>query len=236
MIDAGVIRVFVDFVKREHHRLSSATKEGMASAMWYLCRDDKVTARKELGLRLMCAYLSDESPAVVEHAAGALSSLTITVQENRDAVREEGGFQKLLELLVAHRATANGGKETQQHPSSVVPGQPVSFSYALMNILLSVRNATSANEANLKMASAFPGLLSALVSIIQNGSEDYAKEAALCVKNLSLDRGAVEEMSALGVGNALTRLAEKGTTDPVRKAAAMALQSVTRYGVGPLRR
>lgn len=224
LIELKVISQLVQTIESNFERVSATAKEAAASAVWYLCRDDKLTARREGGLHLMCRLLHDSSTAVVEHAAGALSSLTITVQENRDTVRETGGLRKLLELVVQNCevCTAPPGQQSS--------GQPSSFAYALLNCLLSVRNATSSNEPNMKLAATFADLTRSLVFITAKGADEFAKEAALCIKNLSLDRQFVDDLCALGGTSALTSLAERGSTDAVRKAAAMALQSVTRYG------
>lgn len=224
MNETKVIAALVKFVAENREKVSPTAKEAVASATWFLCRDDKTTARKERGLHLMCELLHDDCVGVVEHAAGAISSLTITEPENRDIVREEGGFVKLLELLVVHHEVAVVPLVAQQ------ASQAVSFSPALLNVLLSIRNTTSANETNMKLAASFPQLARVLVFIVSRGVDEHAKEAALCIKNLSLDKHCVEEMLTLGVVPGLTSLAERGVSDGSKKAAAMALQSVTRYG------
>jgi hypothetical protein len=223
LIELKVVAQLVHSIEVNFDRISATAKEAAASAVWYLCRDDKLTARREGGLRLMCRLLYDASTAVVEHAAGALSSLTITVQENRDAVREEGGLHKLLELVVSNFEVCTAP------PGQQAAGQPSSFAYALLNCLLSIRNATSSNDANMKIAASFPELSQAFAVIVGKGADEFAKEAALCIKNLSLDRQFIDDFSARGGTSALTSLSERGSSEAVRKAAAMALQSVTRY-------
>lgn len=213
----------VHSIEENFELISATAKEAAASAVWYLCRDDKHTSRREGGLRLMCHLLHDASTAVVENAAGALSSLTITAQENRDAVRNEGGLDKLLALVTTNYEVCVAP------PGQQASGQPSSFAYVLMNCLLSIRNATSSNDANMKIAADFPELDKVLVFIVAKGADDFAKEAALCVKNLSLERQFVELFTASGGVAALTSLSERGSADAVRKAAVMALQSVTRY-------
>lgn len=228
MIEAGAIATFVQIVNEAGDRATGPMKDATASAIWYLSRDDKITARKEGGLQLMCRLLFDESFSVVEHAAGALSSLTITNAENKDSIREEKGFQKLLELLVKHhKCPPLHGQQQSPQPA---PGQPPTFSFALLNVLLAIRNATGANETNLKIAAAYPGVNAALAHILMYSAEEFAKEAALCIRNLWLDSEAAKELSSLGVVSALTLLGEKGSTDAGRKAAVVALQSVSRYG------
>ncbi|KAH9589125.1 Armadillo [Trypanosoma melophagium] len=242
MVSAGVVRALVHVVedcyvtndtKTSTKQLSSTShqqqqeqqpslqlKETVASALWYLSRDDKVAPREEGGLELLCRLLQEEDqPSVVlEQAAGALSSLTVNSQENRIKLREFGGLQALLRLIEVKAPLAfpqntrnsNGGKSAVSstavgramgisgNGSSKVDGT-VSHTYAVLNALLAIRNSSSSNEENLRCvaewrhqqagegtptsftsSSSTSPFTASLLYIIQYGSEDCAREAALC--------------------------------------------------------
>ncbi|ORC92572.1 vacuolar protein 8 [Trypanosoma theileri] len=256
---------------QQQQQPSLQLKETVASALWYLSRDDKVAPREEGGLELLCRLLQEEDqPSVVlEQAAGALSSLTVNSQENRIKLREYGGLHALLRLIQVKAPLAfpqntpngNGGKTTFSssttgrsagvnsiNSSSKMDGT-VSHTYAVLNALLAIRNSSSSNEDNLRCVAEWrhpqtgEGVSSSsstsasnstspftasLLYIIQYGSEDCAREAALCVKNLCGHAKALDSLLQQDAVEVLGGLAERGSTDSVRRAAAMTLHSLAR--------
>ncbi|EAN92884.1 hypothetical protein, conserved, partial [Trypanosoma cruzi] len=67
-----------------------------------------------------------------------------------------------------------------------------------------------------------------LLYIIQHGSEDCAREAALCVKNLCGHAKALESLLQQDAVELIGGLAERGSSDSVRRAATMTLHSLAR--------
>jgi hypothetical protein len=218
MIECGCIGELVTLVRSVGEGASTTLKEAVASAFWYLSREDKVSPAKDGALKLMCEFLTDETSAVVEQAAGALSSMTVTNQENRDNVREVGGLEHLL-FLITKRCRA---VFTEKSPNAQ------GWTYALLNVLLAVRNCTSTNETNVLVVARFDGAIDALLSIIVKGSEDCAREAALCIKNISIDRSASDELHRKNAVSELVFLGERSNNEQVKKVAALAVQSLTR--------
>ncbi|KEG14960.1 vacuolar protein 8 [Trypanosoma grayi] len=277
MVAAGAVRALVHVVEDSYQapdaksstkQLSSASqpqqqpslqlKETVASALWYLSRDDKVAPREEGGLELLCRLLqeADQPSVVLEQAAGALSSLTVNSQENRTKLREFGGLNALLRLIeekapLAFPQNARGGNgaKTENNTIGRAAGvssgtnkveSTVSHTYAVLNALLAIRNSTSSNEENLRSVAEWryrragadakspPPFAASLLYIIQHGSEDCAREAALCVKNLCGHAKALELLLQQDAVEVLGGLAERGSTDSVRRAAAMTLHSLAR--------
>ncbi|RNF11377.1 vacuolar protein 8 [Trypanosoma rangeli] len=277
MVSAGVVRALVYAVEdcylagNANPNASSVSssqqllpslqmKETVASALWYLSRDDKVAPREEGGLELLCRLLlePDQPSAVLEQAAGAISSLTVNNQENRTKLREFGGLDALLRLIEERTPLAfsqqgrSGGdtKDSSAAISTTAKGtnsgtgkteNTVSNTYAVLNALLAIRNSTSSNEENLRYvaewrynregeaafspATSFTGWL---LYIIQHGSEDCAREAALCVKNLCGHAKSLESLLQQDAVELIGGLAERGFSDSVRRAAAMTLHSLAR--------
>ncbi|KAG5494553.1 hypothetical protein JIQ42_02163 [Leishmania sp. Namibia] len=211
---------------------STQLKETVASALWHLSRDDKETPRVQGGLELMCMLLlSPQQPSVVlEQAAGALSSLTVNNNENRDAIRTHGGLSALIQL-VADKAVAEfpQGRARSQAGKSDVSSQ----TYAVLNALLTIRNCTVNNEENVRVC--YEAISdkkctfgSALLHVIEHGAEDCAKEAALTVKNVCvLPAAASYFVQNNGVG-LVTSLSERASSDSVRRAAASLLQVLSK--------
>jgi hypothetical protein len=207
-------------------------KESIASALWYLSRDDKERPRVQGGLELMCMLLlSPQQPSVVlEQVAGALSSLTVNNGDNRDAIRTHGGLYALIQL-VSEKATAEypQGKGNSRSGKAEVS----SHSYAVLNALLTIRNCTVSNDENVRVCFeavtdkkiAFgPGLL----HIIEHGSEESAKEAALTVKNISIIPAAATFFVQHNGVALVTSLSERASTDSIRRAAASLLQVLSK--------
>ncbi|RHW68616.1 Armadillo/beta-catenin-like repeat [Trypanosoma brucei equiperdum] len=293
MVSAGVVRALVYVVDdcyqypescQNTRRSSSNTsqsqqqqqpslqlKETVASALWYLSRDDKVVPREERGLELLCRFLlePDQPSVVLEQAAGALSSLTVNSRENRAKLREFGGLHALLQLIAekaplafppqsagasgaasaTNTATATASTITVNRATTssstfgtgtVKKENTVSHAYAVLNGLLAVRNSTSSNDENLCCVAewkdpnakgntaAASSFTNSLLYIIQHGSEDCAREAVLCVKNLCGHATALDSLIAQDAVEVLGGLAERGSTDSVRRAAAMTLHSLAR--------
>ncbi|KAG8347369.1 putative Armadillo beta catenin like repeat [Trypanosoma vivax] len=241
-------------------------KETVASALWYLSRDDKVAPREEGGLELLCQFLQepDQPSVVLEQAAGALSSLTVNSQENRDKLREFGGLHALMRLIAsramdvfppqshgadrkgsasvrpANETTTTVNRAATSVSSSGKTDGNFSHTYAVLNALLVLRNSTSSNEENLRCiaewrynsrgsnTSVGTPFTTTLLHIIKNGSEDCAQEAALCVKNLCGHPKALEALLQQDAVDVLGGLAERGTTEFARRAAAMTLHSLAR--------
>ncbi|KAG5496072.1 hypothetical protein JKF63_02370 [Porcisia hertigi] len=252
MIQAGCIRCFVALVldcytsltvfqanntahKSSHfQKPSMQLKETVATAMWHLSRDDKDTPRLQGGLELLCMFLftSQQPSVVLEQAAGALSSLTVNNNENRDAIRTHGGLSALIQL-VAEKAGADYPQDnvgTQGGKTDVS-----SHTCAVLNVLLTIRNCTVNNDENVRVCceavndkdSAFG---SALLHIIERGSEDCAKEATLIVKNIcSIPATAHYFLQNRGVA-LVTSLSERASSDSVRRAAASLLQLLSKAG------
>lgn len=208
-------------------------KETVSSALWYLSRDDKVTPGEQGGLELMCMFLvmPQQPTAVLEQAAGALSSLAASNSENRESIRQNGGLQALVRLITEKAAAEFPVRKGDAARTAKVDG--TSHSYVVLNALLTIRNSTTANEDNLRYctetATAGKGeFLLALLHLIANSSEECAKEAASIVKNLC-GSGKVVELVMKNNGVAvLNGLSERATTDSTRRAAATVLQSLNR--------
>ncbi|KAG5470407.1 hypothetical protein LSCM1_01651 [Leishmania martiniquensis] len=211
---------------------STQLKETVASALWHLSRDDKETPRVQGGLELMCMLiLSPQQPSVVlEQAAGALSSLTVNNNENRDAVRTHGGLSALIQL-VADKAVAEfpQGRACSQGGKADVSPQ----TYAVLNALLTIRNCTVNNDENVRVC--FEAMTdkrcafgSALLHVIEHGSDDCAKEAALAMKNVCCLPAASSYFVQNNGVALVTSLSERASTDSVRRAAASLLQVLSR--------
>nr|CCC94438.1 conserved hypothetical protein [Trypanosoma congolense IL3000] len=292
MVAAGVVRAFVyvfedcyqypescsnskrsssSSSQSQQQQPSLQLKETVASALWYLSRDDKVAPREEKGLELLCRFLQepDQPSVVLEQAAGALSSLTVNSRENRAKLREYGGLHALLQLITdkaplafpSQTAGVNGSSAGVSTPpttastitvnrattssgstgtGAVKKENNVSHAYAVLNGLLAIRNSTSSNDENLccvaewrdqnanNKAGVSSSFTTSLLYIINNGSEDCAREAALCVKNLCGHPAALDSLIYQDAVEILGRLAERGSTDSVRRAAAMTLHSLAR--------
>ncbi|PWV17481.1 Flagellum attachment zone protein 9 [Trypanosoma cruzi] len=275
MVSAGVVRALVHVVEDCRLAMSAKAsvsplasqqqlpslqlKETVASALWYLSRDDKVAPREEGGLELLCRLLRepDQPSAVLEQAAGAISSLTVNNQENRTKLREFGGMDALLRLIEEKTPLAfsqrpkNGvdGKTVSETAGTVAgpssgtnkTENTVSNTYAVLNALLAVRNSTSSNEENLRYVAEWrcslegegtslptTSFTGCLLYIIQHGSEDCAREAALCVKNLCGHAKALESLLQQDAVELIGGLAERGSSDSVRRAATMTLHSLAR--------
>jgi hypothetical protein len=234
LVEAKVIPCFVKLVgdcssSGAAHPSVSAL-ESIACTLWNITRDDKTAVRRDGGLQLLCDVLlqfvaedqiTDSNASIVEQTCGALHSLTVNTPENRDFLRENGTLLKIVTLLSKTVQGAGGGSQLSK------PSPPMQAT--LLNVLLTVRNCTSANEANLRMLAANGAFLGALLSICEKAPEELAREAALCVKNASMSRQASEDLLSRSALSVLTRLAEKGTTDALQKAAASAIQSLSRY-------
>lgn len=260
MVECGVVRCLVSVIldcysaktvfpaNTANHKNTSRSqepsvqlKETVSSALWYLSRDDKVTPREQGGLELMCMFMvTPQQPNVVlEQAAGALSSLTVNNPENRDALRNSGGLQALVQLTAekatseyAARSTEGGGagRGSSKAGSEAVPP---SNTYAVLNALLTIRNSTISNEENLKycadvVCTGKAEFGHSLLYVVQNGSEEAAREAALTIKNICGAPKVVEFFNKNGCAAALTGLTERATSDSVRRAAASALQALSR--------
>ncbi|CAJ1032167.1 Armadillo/beta-catenin-like repeat, putative [Leishmania lindenbergi] len=206
---------------------STQLKETVASALWHLSRDDKDTLRVQGGLELMCMLLlSPQQPFVVlEQAAGALSSLTVNNNENRDAIRTHGGLSALIQL-VAEYSQGNVGNRAGKSDAS-------SYTYAVLNALLTIRNCTVSSDENSRVCyeaitdkkCAFG---SALLHMIEHGPEDCAKEAALTAKNICCIPAAASYFVQNNGVALVTSLSERASSDSVRRAAASLLQVLSK--------
>lgn len=250
LIDSGAIRCFAAVVldcyasitvfqsnsaahkSSRFQEPSLQLKESIASALWYLSRDDKEKPRVQGGLELMCMLLlSPQQPSVVlEQVAGALSSLTVNNGDNRDAIRTHGGLHALIQL-VSEKASAEypQGKASNRSGKAEVS----SHTYAVLNALLTIRNCTVSNDENVRMCyeavtdkkTAFGP---ALLHIIEHGSEESAKEAALTVKNISVIPAAATYFVQHNGVALVTTLSERASTDSIRRAAASLLQVLSK--------
>ncbi|KAK7199617.1 Armadillo/beta-catenin-like repeat [Novymonas esmeraldas] len=211
---------------------SPQLKESVASAVWYLSREDKDTPRLQGGVELMCMLLlAPQQPSVVlEQVAGALSSLTVNNSENRDAIRTHGGLAALIQL-VAEKASAEypqgsgGGRAGKADVSS--------HTYAVLNALLTIRNCTVNSDENVRVCSDTvadkkSNFGSALLHIIEHGSEDCAKEAAVTVKNISAVATTAAYFAQRNGVALVTSLSERASSDSVRRAAASLLQVLSK--------
>ncbi|CBZ29397.1 conserved hypothetical protein [Leishmania mexicana MHOM/GT/2001/U1103] len=206
---------------------STQLKETVASALWHLSRDDKETPRLQGGLELMCMLLlSPQQPSVVlEQAAGALSSLTVNNNENRDAVRTYGGLSALISLVSEYPQGNTGSRAGKSDVSS--------HTYAALNALLTIRNCTVNSDENVRACyealtdkkSAFG---SALLYMIEHGSEECAKEAALTAKNICFIPAAASYFVQNNGVALVTSLSERASSDSVRRAAAALLQVLSK--------
>ncbi|GET91342.1 hypothetical protein, conserved [Leishmania tarentolae] len=202
-------------------------KETVASALWHLSRDDKETPRVQGGLELMCMLLlSPQQPSVVlEQAAGALSSLTVNNTENRDAVRTRGGLSALIRLVSEYPQSNTSSRAGKADASS--------HTYAALNALLTIRNCTVNSDENVRVCyealndkkCAFG---SALLYVIEHGSEECAKEAALTAKNVCFIPAAASYFVQNNGVALVTSLSERASTDSVRRAAASLLQVLSK--------
>ncbi|KPA84495.1 hypothetical protein ABB37_01045 [Leptomonas pyrrhocoris] len=250
LIDAGAIRSFAAVVLDCYSSLtvfqsntaahkssrfqepSLQLKESIASALWYLSRDDKEKPRAQGGLDLMCMLLlSPQQPSVVlEQVAGALSSLTVNNNDNRDALRTHGGLYALIQL-VSEKASAEypQGKGNARGGKAEVS----SHTYAVLNALLTIRNCTVSNDDNVRICfdAATDKKIAfgpALLHIIEHGSEESAKEAALTVKNISVISAAASYFVQHNGVALATTLSERASTDSTRRAAASLLQALSK--------
>lgn len=207
-------------------------KEAVASALWYLSRDDKLTPHAEGGLELMCMILlSPPQPSVVlEQVAGALSSLTVNNSENRDAVRIHGGLQALIHFVsdkaVEEYPPGKGNNRSAKSDAST-------RTYAVLNALLTIRNCTVSHEENIRycydiVLDTKSKFSVALLHIIEHGPEDCAKEAALAVKNICAIPAAATFFAQHNCVALATGLSERASSDSVRRAAASLLQILSR--------
>ncbi|EPY26864.1 vacuolar protein 8 [Strigomonas culicis] len=206
-------------------------KETVASALWYLARDDKVAPREQGGLELMCMFLvSGQQPSVVlEQAAGALSSMSVSNTENRDAIRTFGGLLSLV-ALVAEKATVEYPRRDGGHGNKI---DNAPHTYAVLNALLTIRNCTGSNEENAKFCGELSLLRNGefagvLLYIVENGSEEGAREAALTLKNICASPKVQEHLNRHGGVKAVNSFSERASSDSARKAAASALQALSR--------
>ena len=250
LIDAGAIRCFAAVVLDCYASLtvfqsnsaahkssrfqepSLQLKESIASALWYLSRDDKEKPRMQGGLELMCMLLlSPQQPSVVlEQVAGALSSLTVNNSDNRDAIRTYGGLYALIQL-VSEKASAEYPQCKANNRSG--KAEVSSHTYAVLNALLTIRNCTVSNDDNVRACFEAVndkkiGFGSALLHIIEHGSEESAKEAALTVKNISIIPAAATYFVQHNGVALVTTLSERASTDSIRRAAASLLQVLSK--------
>ena len=182
--------------------------ENFAGLVWNLSRDDKDGPRTEGVMQLLLPLLSVDHEGVVEQAAGAVSSLTINNIPNRELVRESGGLSLIAKCVL----------------KPFLPEKP----YALQNALLSLRNCTSSTEASQRICVEL-GLIPRLLELMATGLEEIVREAVLCIKNLAADRVGADSLLQRNAVAMLSGLAEKQTaSEQVRKAAAMALQQLTK--------
>lgn len=251
MIEAGVVRALVAVILDCYSSRSSfptvsgssfnknsilnepspQLKESVASALWFLSRDDKVVPMVQGGLELMCMFLiaANQTTVVLEQAAGALSSLTVNNVENREAVRSLGGLQALIQLVV--------DKAKVEHRAQKVDAERGSNTdtYASLNALLTIRNCTMSNDEALAYCSELvitgnAEFVTAVLYMVQHSSEESSREAALTIKNMCSSSKMAELFSRNNAVALLSDLSERTSSDAVRKAVANALQVLNRAG------
>ena len=228
LVEARVISCFVKVVASLGINMTLLALESIACTLWNITRDDKIAVKRDGGLHLLGDILlhfvpdeaiTDQNAGLVEQTAGALHSLTVNTPENRDVLRDQGTLQKIVALLT-NTAQTSGAQLAKPTPQ---------MQGTLLNVLLTIRNCTSANESNLRLLASQSSFLGTLLNVAEKAPEELAREAALCIKNCSMSRTASEDLLQRNALAVLTRLAEKGTTDALQKAAASALQSLSRY-------
>ena len=239
MVQAGIVTAASSFAKSNKDKLlamTSSLKENLAAMLWQITRDEKAAVRNDGGLDVCAMLLKDKEDGVIEQAAGAISSLANNSNDNRDAVRDSGAFEQLL-LLLNNAAIAS---------TSTHSGAKALHSFALQHVLLAVRNCTSNNSINQRLAAekkAIPALLD-LIKVHTRGQrpapaaagtqsyspDEIAREALLCIKNIASEKQGSEEVQKHGGIQLIQGLLESPeAADAVKKAASMAQQSLSRY-------
>ncbi|CCW70516.1 unnamed protein product [Phytomonas sp. Hart1] len=198
-------------------------KECVSSAIRYLSREDKVVLREQGGLELMCMLLLTplEPGTVLEQAVGAISSLTSSNLENKEAIRQYGGLHALVQMISnLNSSECFSEKKTPGKDTKMGVSNRNDFLY---NALLTIRNVTLSNKKNMKycgeaIVTGKDGFGDVLLHTLQHGSEECAREVAMIVRNLCTLPGMVGWFECHDVSAILNQLSESVSSDSVRRA------------------
>eukprot|EP01064_Diplonema_japonicum_P037924 TRINITY_DN9030_c0_g2_i1.p1 TRINITY_DN9030_c0_g2~~TRINITY_DN9030_c0_g2_i1.p1 ORF type:complete len:902 (+),score=230.25 TRINITY_DN9030_c0_g2_i1:49-2754(+) len=203
LIHCNAIAKLVEILNGPPDKLTPGMREYAAATLWNVARDDKVTARSEGAIRALCNLLADKTDSVVENAAGSLLSLTINT-DNKDHVREIGGIQALVRCLSSKN------------------------DFILENVTGALKNCTSNNSRNQELVRELDAIPK-VVGLLKSENENVIREAALCLKNLAADRENNELIAKFGGVTKLQELAERSTSESIKKVASFSLSSLSKH-------
>lgn len=214
-------------VSSELYHPSPQLCETIAWALWHLAKENKSIFLEQGAMEVLCIFIQGENPllALLEPAAGALSTLTASNKENCDALLRFGGFNSLLRLAA---------KFQYKFPSETEECSEITLQKVVMyNILLSIRNSTCSSKLVRTSAVDYATLnnyefAKILVSLLSSPVEDCAKEAAYIIKNCCISNELQHFFNTKKVGDKLRQLISESSSTTLHCACESALKSIQR--------